>query len=185
MTLSQKLQHISDGDEEAFRQLVTQFSDRLFQFALQIVKNREDAEEVISDVFLKVWLLRARLPHADRLIFYLYKAVKNTGLNYLKKSNRKRILEEDLYYVRTSAQVTHTPENHIISEENVACIREAINQLPPRCRQIFILIKVDRLSYKQTAELLDISEATINVQMSIAFKKLNASLTSVLPEIFS
>lgn len=49
MTLSQKLQHISDGDEQAFRQLVFQFSDRLFQFALQIVKNKEDAQEVLSE----------------------------------------------------------------------------------------------------------------------------------------
>ncbi len=185
MNLGPQLLQISLGNEKAFRQIVHQFGDRLFQFAFQMVSNREDAQEIISDVFLKVWQLRQQLPPADRFVYYLYKAVKNTGLNYLKKNNRNKAIATDLYQVAPSLNASQTPEDYIISEENLNHIRNAINGLPPRCRQIFLLIKEDQLSYKQTAELLDISEATVNVQITIALKKINTALIPSLQKIYS
>lgn len=185
MNLVPQLHQVSLGSEQAFRQIVQQFGDRLFQFAFQMVKNREDAQEIISDVFLKVWQLRRQLPPAEKFVFYLYKATKNTGLNYLKKSRRKKNVETELYHISPVHHADKTPEDYIISEENLKHIRLAINTLPPRCRQIFLLIKEDQLSYKQTAELLDISEATVNVQITIALKKINDALKPRLPEIYS
>ena len=185
VNLSIQLQHLSAGNEKVFRQIVHQFGDKLFQFAFQMVQNREDAQEIISDVFLKVWQLRGQLPASDRFVFYLYKAVKNTGINYLKKSNRKRSMEAEWYHVTPVLDRNLTPEDHIISAENLHCIQQAINALPPRCRQIFLLIKEDRLSYRQTAELLDISEATVNVQITIALKKISSALKPTLQSIYS
>lgn len=130
-----------------------------------------DAEEIISDVFLKVWRLRQQLPTADKFPFYLYRAVKYTALNYVKKKNRKREIE-GAYHIQAKEFATQTPEDVVISKENLRFINEAVNALPLRCRQVFMLVKEDRLSYAQVAELLDISPATVNVQMTIAMKKL-------------
>lgn len=170
-SLPQQLNLIACGDESAFRTLMRAYGDRLYQFALSMVKNTMDAEEIISDVFMKVWKLKKNLPEADKFSFYLYSAVKHTALNYLKRKNRKKEME-DMYFIHVKENNTQTPEDIIISRENLGFIGRAVNSLPMKCRQIFLLVKEDHLSYQQVAELLDISPATVNVQMTIAVKKL-------------
>lgn len=171
LSLPQQIYRVSLGDEPAFCQIVHHYSDRLYQFALSIVKNAEDAEEIVSDVFLNIWLLRKQLPDSSQFTFYLYRAVKNTSLNYLKKKKRKKEAAEAAYFLDAKDNAQN-PEELTISQENVLHIKQAINSLPPRCRQIFILVKEDNLSYREVAELLDISPATVNVQMTIAIKKM-------------
>lgn len=170
-SLSQELYYVSLGDEQAFRRVVRYFGDRGYQFALSLVRSPQDAEEVIADVFLKIWQLRDHLPDASQFPFYLYRAVKHTSINYLKKRSRKKEVEAAFYI---DAQKTHdgSPEDMVISKENMNNIQLAINTLPARCRQIFLLVKEDGLSYQEVAELLDISPATVNVQMTIAIRKL-------------
>ncbi|HEX5552961.1 MAG TPA: RNA polymerase sigma-70 factor [Chitinophagaceae bacterium] len=170
-SLQQQLYLISKGDENAFREMVHLYGDRLYQFVMNMVKSPMDAEEIISDVFLKVWQLRRHLPDAEKFPFYLYRAVKHTSLNYLKKKNRKKEVES-AYFIEVEKDLLQNPEDIIISKENLGHIRQAINTLPQRCRQILMLVKEDNLSYRQVAELLDISTATVNVQMTIAVKKL-------------
>lgn len=169
--LSEKLKKVAEGNEKAFRQVVRLYYDRLYQFAFGIIKNSEDAEEAIYDVFFKVWQLREQLPAERSFTSYLYKAVKNTSLNYLKKKHRKEEVES-IYKIEPGDIGLQSPEELIISEETLKHIRKAINTLPLRCRQIFILVKEDGLSYREVAELLEISPATVNVQMTIAVKKL-------------
>lgn len=169
--LPEQLYRISSGDEDAFRQMVHLFGDRLYHFAFSIVKNREDAEEIISDVFLKIWQLRQQLPESESFNFYLYRAVKHTSLNYLSKTRKKRE-SEIMFFLEASKSCCQSPEDIIISSENLSAIQKAINSLPTRCRQIFVLIKEDELTYQQVAELLNISPATVNVQMTIAVKKM-------------
>lgn len=184
LSLPDILYKISTGNEDAFRQLVQDYSDRLFQFAFSLMKNSEDAEEIIYDVFLKVWQLREQLPEGDQFLFYLYRAVKNTSLNYLKKRNKTK-KTESAYYLEAVKECLQTPEDIVISNENVAQIKQVVNALPPRCRQIFILVKEDDLSYRQVAELLDISPATVNVQMSIAIRKIWQALDPARQEFLS
>lgn len=169
--LPQQLYQISSGDERAFRRMIHLFGDRLFQFAFSMVKNREDAEEIISDVFLKIWQLRQQLPESESFTFYLYRAVKHTSLNYLNKTKRKKE-SELMFFLEAGKSCCLSPEDIVISNENLSAIQQAINSLPARCRQVFILVKEDELTYQQVAELLNISPATVNVQMTIAVKKM-------------
>src|ERR1700753_883026 len=83
------LQKIAAGDEAAFRQVYDSFYRRLFQFALAIVKTRESAEEIVEDVFVRVWQQKATLPSIRNLRVYLYTAAKNTALNYLSRKARE------------------------------------------------------------------------------------------------
>lgn len=172
MLLKEQLEKIALGDEDAFRSLVLSFSNRVCHYALSLTDNKEDAEEIVSDVFLKVWQLRQALPPSGQFAYYLYKAVKNTSLNYVHK--RKNIQQHlDAFRLcGAHAQLPNTPMNILISTENIRKIEQAINSLPQRCRQIFIMIKKEGMTYQQVAALLDISPATVNAQMTIAIKKM-------------
>src|SRR5580698_1977181 len=87
------LQQIAAGDQAAFRQVYSSFYKRLVQFAFAIVKTRESAEEIVEDVFVRIWQHRTSMPSIHNLRVYLYTATKNTALNYLSKKARESITE--------------------------------------------------------------------------------------------
>jgi RNA polymerase sigma-70 factor (family 1) len=179
MTMSNKEQHYSSfwalGDLTAFKQMMKAFSPSLKYFACSIVGNEAEAEEVVADVFIKIWQQREQItpPHSTQ--YYLFKAIKNTALNYLK-SNGRRVTHHAAWEIQVNRQATQSPEDILISKEQLDHIRLAIQSLPPRCRQIFILVKEEGLTYEQVATLLDLSKATVNVQMTIALKKVWSAL---------
>ncbi|WP_173003116.1 RNA polymerase sigma-70 factor [Chitinophaga sp. SYP-B3965] len=163
---------------KSFKCLMNEFGPSLHYFANSITDNLQEAEEIVSDVFIKIWQQRENLPPPDNIKFYLFKAVKNTALNYLKSKGRRAAnLAAWELQVNIHGQ---NPEEILISKEDVTSIRSVIDQLPPRCRQIFILVKEDGLTYEQVAHLLDISKATVNVQMTLAIKKIWGALSTAL-----
>lgn len=162
----------------SFKCMMNEFGPSLHYFANSITDNPQEAEEIVSDVFIKIWQQRANLPPPDNIRFYLFKAVKNTALNYLKSKGRRaaNLAAWELQVSRHG----QNPEEIMISKEDVTSIQSVIDQLPPRCRQIFILVKEDGLTYEQVAHLLDISKATVNVQMTLAMKKIWGALNTAL-----
>ncbi|RPD38096.1 RNA polymerase sigma-70 factor [Chitinophaga barathri] len=167
------------GDMESFKRLMKSFGPMLHYFAGSIVENAQEAEEIVSDVFIKVWQQRQHFPPPDNVRYYLLTAVKNTALNYLKGKGR-RAAHYAAWEVQVSRRNDHSPEEILISKEDIRSIQNIIGQLPPRCRQIFILVKEEGLTYEEVAQLLDISKATVNVQMTLALKKIWAALTPAL-----
>ncbi len=173
------LQLITQGDQQAFRELIKLFGVSMHHFAYSITGNKQEAEEVVSDVFIKTWQHRESLPAADFLRCYLFKAVKNTALNYIKRNDRLENCYSQ-WEMEVSRHPNYTPEDIAISNEHLRLIRDAINSLPPRCREIFLLVKEEGFSYAETATLLEISVATVNVQMTIAAKKIWGILDPIL-----
>jgi RNA polymerase sigma-70 factor (family 1) len=167
------------GDMGSFKCLMKEFGPALHYFADGMTGNRQEAEEIVSDVFIKIWQQRENLPPPDNIKFYLFKAVKNTALNYLKSKDR-RASHHSAWEVQVKRLQGRNPEEIMISKEEVTSIQSVIRGLPPRCRQIFILVKEDGLTYEQVAHLLDISKATVNVQMTLAMKKIWGALDTAL-----
>src|ERR1700761_5346183 len=87
------LQRVSVGDQTAFRQLYVSFYKRLYHFALALVKTRESAEEIVEDVFVRIWQQRETIHTIKNLRVYLYTAIKNSSLNYLSQKARQSITE--------------------------------------------------------------------------------------------
>lgn len=170
------LDRIAVGDESAFRQVYGSFYKRLFQFAFAIVKTRESAEEIVEDVFVRIWQQRASMPSIHNLRVYLYTATKNGSLNYLSKKARESITEpfDHIHIEPGGAGVT--PEEILITTEMYRKLQEAVEALPPRCKMIFRLVREDGLRYKEIAEILNISVNTIDVQMAIAVRRIAAAL---------
>ncbi len=171
---------IAEHDSQpAFDELFTFYFPGLVAFANHIIKDRQLAEEVVEDVFVKLWQNRKTMVAVKSPSHYIYTAVKYTSLSALKKQNR--IYSED--YADNMELSYSSPELTYISKENIMRINEAINQLPPKCRQIFRLIKEEGLKYEETAQLLQLSVKTVESQMNIAIKKLAVALQQMLPDI--
>lgn len=165
-----------DSDQRAYQELYKLFFERLYRFALSMVRTAEPAEEIVSDVFIKVWQLRAKLDTIDRLPVYLYVSVKNLSLNYLSKKAGEIITYfED--YEPGIPSVDHDPEQLFITSEMVKRIEQAIEGLPPRCRMVFTLIREDGLKYREAAAVLGISVKTVEAQVAIALKKIGNAVS--------
>jgi len=163
---------IGEGNEKAFADLYTLFSRRLCHFAKAITRSSEMAEEAVEDVFVKLWCNRANILSIDNLAVYLYVAVKNKAINAISKKAQAFIKspfdELDIELMPSSTD----PYNLVVTAEMMGKMRQAIENLPPRCKLIFKLIREDGLKYKEVAEILNISVNTIDVQMAIAVRKL-------------
>ncbi len=169
-------------DESAYREIFISFYKPLQQFAFSFVKSRELAEEIVSDVFLKIWLNRSELNQVENLKVYLYVSIKNTSLKYLLKQHRQVAISIDELEVELES-FSRTPEEIMLTAEMLNKIKESVNSLPPRCKIIFKLIKEDGLKYKEVAEILNISIKTIDNQLAIALKKISKALSVDLERI--
>lgn len=167
-----------NSDEFAFDELFRHYYSGLLSFAQSIVKINAPAEEIVQDVFVKLWDNRRMLPTIGNLSHYLYVATKHGCFNYLK--SRQNVSFEEIGDAFSYS--LHTPETQMESNENMDKILTIINSLPPRCRLIFRLIKEEGMKYSEVAQLLNISERTVNAQMTTAFTKIVAELEKALPE---
>lgn len=163
-------------DAQAYKQLFLLFYPSLVHFAVSIIKSKESAEEIVSDVFIKIWQKRQHLEKVENLSFYLFTAVKNRCINQFNDfKNRAGVNINDISIEFKS--IYHDPEQKMISAEAIKQIQEAIQDLPPRCRLIFKLVKEEGLKYKEVAELLQLSVKTVENQMSLAFKKIGSAIS--------
>ncbi|MDR3713227.1 MAG: RNA polymerase sigma-70 factor [Puia sp.] len=164
-----------DHDETAFQEFYKENVFRLFQFAFSFVQNKEVAEEIVNDVFLRLWQNRENLDRIDNMNVYLYVAIKNTAANYHRKmASRNRV---DLDNVMVSHfYLSPDPEQVLVTGELRKAIEESVNQLPPKCKLIFKLVKEDGLSCQEVASILGLHYKTITTQLTIALKKLEQTL---------
>ena len=169
-------QRIAIDDEMAFTQLYLRFGKRLIQFSQSLVRSKEIAEELVEDVFVKLWASRTHISEIENLTVYLYVAVKNRSLNVLSEKARELITAPFDYLDTPPDGFAADPYDLMITSEMMASMRHAIDELPPRCKMIFKLIREDGLRYKEVADILNISVNTIDVQMAIAVKKICAAL---------
>ena len=167
---------IASDDELAFTQLYLRFGKKLIQFSVSLVRSKEIAEELVEDVFVKLWANRNHITEIENLTVYLYVSVKNRSLNVLSQKARELITAPFDYLDTPADEFAADPYDLMITSEMMASMHQAIEELPPRCKMIFKLIREDGLKYKEVADILNISVNTIDVQMAIAVKKICAAL---------
>lgn len=170
------INRIKKGEEAAFRHFVNSYSNDLFYYARCFVQTKETAEEVVSDVFLDVWKHREAIDEIRNIKAWLLTLTHNKAISYLRKAeNANDILswdEVDSFQIAGNLQ---TPDEEIISREEIAHINDLIRTLPPKCKMVFVLAKIERLPYKEIAEMLNISVKTINNHIAKALETLSAA----------
>jgi RNA polymerase sigma-70 factor (family 1) len=167
---------IASEDESAFTQLYLHFGKKLNLFATSLVRSREIAEELVEDVFVKLWAARQQITAIENITVYLYVAVKNKSLNKLSQKAKELIVAPFDYLDTNLDEFASDPYDLMITSEMMAQMQYAIEALPPRCKMIFKLVREDGLKYKEIAEILNISVNTIDAQMAIAVKKICTAL---------
>jgi RNA polymerase sigma-70 factor (family 1) len=173
---------IANGNELMLAELYTIFHKRLQHFARAITRSNEIAEEVVDDVFVKLWNRRDKTSEIDNLTVYLYIAVKNQSLNALSKKAQELVTDSFDYLDIEIEEAIGDPAALMITEEMMRRMQNAVDELPPRCKMIFKLIREDGLKYKEVSQILNISVNTIDVQMAIAVKRICASLQVEMPK---
>lgn len=166
-------------DEQAYRKIFFHFHRSLFSFANKIVHNSEVAEEVVSDVLMKIWVMENKLAQVDNLRLYLYTAVKNTCFTYLSKNKLNTIPIDSLIEDQTPG-IDNTPERQMIFTEIEQEMRIAVEKLSPQCQLVFRLIKEEGFSHKDVCIILGISQNTIETHMRLALKSIKKSLSAYL-----
>jgi len=163
-------------DMKAYRKLFDTFYNPLKKFSYSFVKSNEAAEEIVSDVFIKIWQIKNKLPEIENCKVYLFTIAKNFSLNYIIRHYKNPVVSLDEIQFEPAIDI-HTPEDTFISVETVQKIKEAINSLPSQCRLIFQLVKEEGLRYKEVAQILNISVLTVRNQVARA----TATIGKMLP----
>jgi RNA polymerase sigma-70 factor (family 1) len=161
------------NDERAYKELFNLLYGRLRGFAASILKSNELAEEIACDTMYTLWKNRLQLTAIANVRVYAYVVAKNKALNLLKRNAHNCVSFVDEIDVNISFHY-HTPEQILITEELKNNIDQVVNALPPRCKLVFKLIKEDNLSYKEVAQILDISVKTVDAQLVTAIKRIAA-----------
>lgn len=167
----------------SFSELYLTYYPKLVRFAKEFVMLEEDAENITQDVFTALWERRECLDRIENMNAYLFRLLRNRCLDYLKhKIFEQRYIENiQTHYIIELNLKLQSLDRFDVSEfseekETAILVRAAINGLPKRCRDIFLLSRVEGLKYKEISERLGISVNTVECQMGIALKKLRMKL---------
>ena len=164
-------------DRQAYKELYLLMYPSLHKFCYSFTKSKEVAEEVVSDVFIKLWQIRSQLSSINNLRVYLYRIAKNLSLNYLAQASRNPANQPENIDIESFVDLSD-PEDLYISKETIQKIKLFIQELPPQCKVIFFLVKEHGLTYKEVADILNISVFTVRNQLAIAIKKIAEALLS-------
>jgi RNA polymerase sigma-70 factor (family 1) len=157
--------------EPSYKNLFLHFHKPLLDIAASFLKSREPSEEIVCDVLMKVWTMKESLLKINNLKFYLYQAVRNAAINELEKN--KKYISSDIDDLETKPDATlYNPEELFIKDELSHKISIAIKELPPKCQLVYKLVREEGFTYKEVAQLLDISTNTVDRHLNNALHKL-------------
>lgn len=169
-------------DMAAYRKLYDKLHRELFLFSYSIIRSREIAEEIVSDVFIKLWRIRNELPAIENLTVFLYTIAKNLSINHITRNYKHPKVSLDTIEVENIATFDNG-EELFISAELTRRVNQAIQGLPSQCKLIFQLVREHGLRYKEVAAVLGISELTVRNQLVIAAKKIAAGAQLEMPVV--
>jgi RNA polymerase sigma-70 factor (ECF subfamily) len=172
---------VQNGDLPAFETLFKRYYKKLCHFAHSFVRNEQDAEEIVSDLFFKIWKNRDTLKIDISFSAYVYKACQHACLAKLKQRHPlfediEDLVEEDLVYECEESEPLEA------SNDNLQHYQRALNALPPRCKLIFVMNRLDGMKYREIADHLDISIKTVEHQLVKALRLIRFSVSKYKTE---
>ncbi|MBW6480204.1 MAG: RNA polymerase sigma-70 factor [Bacteroidales bacterium] len=165
-------QHIRKGDEAAFSRLFDGYYAALCFFAVKYLGDLDLSRSLVQQVFVDLWVKREKTEVISSVKSYLYRSVKNRCIDHLRKEKNTSEISESV------ENLNQMPFRDLVEEAELNdLINKSINQLPEKCREVFLLCRFEGLKYAEIAQKLNISVKTVEMQMGIALKKLRESLS--------
>jgi len=174
---------ISEDNRKAFNMLFEVYYDEVFRFAYYFLKDKEACRDVVLDVFFSIWQSRKKLREITNMEAYLYIVTKNTTAHYLSKNKGRNTVSLDEIPVQIEDSGDLSPVDKMTNQEIEALLTKVIDELPERCRTIFLLARQQGMKTKEISDVLSISESTVRVQMKVAIEKIIAKLRPYFPDL--
>lgn len=174
---------LKNGDQSAFAVLYEVHVEQVYAYVFSILKIRSLTDDVVQDVFLKIWSASALLDENRPLKPYLFAVARNKALNALRKLAREQQLTDSI--AETAMDLSENGETGLLRKETAAIIKLAIAEMPEKRRMIYDLCHQEGHSYKQTADKLGIKYSTVNTQMVRALKHIKDYLAKSGALLFS
>jgi RNA polymerase sigma-70 factor (family 1) len=177
-SLQRLLLNIANGDEKAFRQIFDYYSSKIYHFALKLTHSTVLAEEIVQEIFLKIWNNREKLSEVEFFPAYLYTIARNHAFNVLK-----RIAIEANANAKLVAKL---PLHHSETEEGIICgdyeshLDRIVNSLPPQQKKVYSLCHGEGLKYEEAAERLNISRLTVKTHMQSALRTIKSQFGHII-----
>jgi RNA polymerase sigma-70 factor (family 1) len=166
------LKLIALGDEVAFTSLFNSYRNKIYSIAFELTESSSVAEEIVQDVFLKIWTKRASMGEITHFQAYLFTTARNYVFTALKRIARKQALEAKaagntpLFYLDT--------ENRLLHKEYAMILQEAVDRLPARQRQVYQLIREKEYKREEVAAMLRLSPETVKTHLAQAMRNIRA-----------
>lgn len=167
------LERISGGDETAFSEIFHTYGKRLYPFILRLLHSEVWAEEVVQDVFERLWINRANLVNVNNLSAYIYKVAANRTLDYIKHHQKQQQLQYQLASREARVAFASDQVAYKFVEQLFA---NAVNELPPQRKKVYQLVREEEMSYSKVAEMLGISRHTVRNHMAEALESIRQYL---------
>jgi RNA polymerase sigma-70 factor (family 1) len=169
-------------DQQAFQVIFELYFEQLLNFSVGYVKQSDVAEDILADMFIRLWENRQKLHTIENFDAYVFTSVKNQSLKHIEKKQRqtgKPLDEENLHQKMVD---NYTPETEYEFKELNRKFNEAVEQLPDQCKRTFQLVKQDKLKYKDVAEILGISIKTVDAHVVKAVRRLREKFDDLRPK---
>jgi RNA polymerase sigma-70 factor (ECF subfamily) len=164
------LKQIKHSNEKAFKRLFYLYAGRFFIWAYKITRNSLVAEDIVQDFFVRYWEKRETLIFEPSFAAYAYRSIYNASLNYIRDNER---------FVYGYEITIDLVDENVVDEdlqELKRLLLKAIEELPDRCKKIFVMATLEKKKYTEVADLLGISVNTVKVQVSKAYRILKEKI---------
>lgn len=176
------IEQLLSGNIATYESVYKTFFKALYIYAYTMLKEEVQAEEVVQNLFLKIWERKEKMNIETSLKAYLYKSVYNDSLNYIKHLKVKSSYENHATQVMKNTQ-SESPSHKVMYRNLEDKLRSALNELPEQCRTVFQMSRYEELKYREIAERLSISEKTVENHMGKALKLLRLKLADFIISI--
>jgi RNA polymerase sigma-70 factor (family 1) len=171
-TESDLLRQITRGDEAAFTQLFNNYRNKIYSIAFEITESTSTAEEIVQDVFLKIWLKRETLNEITHFQAYLFTITRNYVFTALRRIARNQYLEAQ---AATNAPLyLQDADKQLLNREYDTLLQDAVNRLPVQQRQVYCLIKEKGYKREEAAAALQLSPETVKTHLAQAMRNIRA-----------
>jgi RNA polymerase sigma-70 factor, ECF subfamily len=176
--MTEKLKALCEGNHQVFEQLFDNMYEALCRYAYSILRDMDDAEDVVQKTFCKLWDQRETLTIQSSINSYLYRIVHNDSMNAIHQQINQR--EHNFNYFSGINDMVESVSEQLAASELQQAISVALTGLPPQCRRVFEMSRMEQLSYAEIAKQLNISTNTVENHISKALKLLRVELKEFL-----
>ena len=184
MSEQELIRKLKDGSSKAFEEVYQLYSKRLYGFCLRFTKSSDVSQDLVQEVFVRLWVHRARITHTDSLAPLLFTIARNQLIKNYNKVVRSPVYEQYVAYCNRLQDAGSDTQQRVEYEDFYALVRQAVAKLSPAQRQIVEYSKFNGMSNGQVAEVLGLSEQTVKNQLCSALKTLRKELSPLLIPLY-